>query len=86
LLQPQAVRALMAEEPSRDNFAAGHRTNSQLGVETIRTLIFFSASFWQAALIRLTSDPVSIRMMSGLSLGASTKTHAPRRKPSAAAN
>jgi hypothetical protein len=32
------------------------------------------------------SDPVPIRMMSGLSLGASIKTHAPRRKPSGAAN
>src|ERR1039457_4187051 len=55
-------------------------------MDTVRTPISFSVNFWPAAMIKLTSDPVAIRMMSGLPSGTSAKTYAPRRKPSAAAN
>ena len=37
--------------------------SSQLGIETVRTAIPLSASFCWAATIRLTSDPVAIKIV-----------------------
>ena len=65
--------------------AAGHRTIPSSAWTLSETLILFSVSFWPAATIRPTSDPVAIKMMSGLPLTASARIYAPRRRPSAAA-
>ena len=47
-------------------------------------MTFCSCSVCRAAMIRPTSEPVAIRITSGLPFGASARTYAPWRKPSAA--
>lgn len=63
---------------SLEPFPARHWNDARLD--------FFSSNFCRAATISATSEPLAIRIRSGLPFGASARMYAPRRKPSAAEN